>query len=157
PGCGQPFVRAIKSALTSPSTRIFAKSVRSRDSIANLITSHGSEFPDACASVSPRFHFVIRPRRTWRSALDQLLSVRDDIAAALVAGAPVVALESTVIAHGLPRPHNLDTALEMEAVVREAGATPATIGLLDGKIVVGLKTEQIARLADATDVAKVSS
>src|SRR5262249_20307632 len=116
-----------------------------------------SEFPDACASVSPRFHFVIRPRRLWRSALDQLLSVRDDIAAALVAGAPVVALESTVIAHGLPRPHNLDTALEMEAAGREAGATPATIGLLDGKIVVGLKTEQIARLADATDVAKVSS
>jgi pseudouridylate synthase len=89
--------------------------------------------------------------------LNHLLSVRDDIAAVLVAGAPVVALESTVIAHGLPRPHNLDTALEMEAAVRESGATPATIGILDGKIVVGLKAEQIARLADASDVAKVSS
>jgi len=89
--------------------------------------------------------------------LDQLISVRDDIAAALVAGAPVVALESTVIAHGLPHPHNLDTALEMEAAVRETGASPATIGILDGKVVVGLKAEQIARLADATDVAKVSS
>jgi pseudouridylate synthase len=89
--------------------------------------------------------------------LDPLISVRDDIAAALVAGAPVVALESTVIAHGLPRPHNLDTALEMEAAVREAGAVPATIGILDGKIVVGLCTEQIARIADASDVAKVSS
>ena len=52
---------------------------------------------------------------------------------------------------------NLDTALEMEAAVREAGALPATIGLLDGKIVVGLSTEQIARIADASDVAKVSS
>jgi pseudouridine-5'-phosphate glycosidase len=89
--------------------------------------------------------------------LNHLLSVRDDIAAVLVAGAPVVALESTVIAHGLPRPYNLDTALEMEAAVRESGATPATIGILDGKIVVGLKAEQIARLADASDVAKVSS
>jgi pseudouridylate synthase len=89
--------------------------------------------------------------------LNHLLSVRDDIAAVLVAGAPVVALESTVIAHGLPPPYNLDTALEMEAAVRESGATPATIGILDGKIVVGLKAEQIARLADASDVAKVSS
>lgn len=89
--------------------------------------------------------------------MDALISVRDDIAAALVAGAPVVALESTVIAHGLPRPHNLDTALEMEAAVRDGGATPATIGILDGKIVVGLGTEQIARIADAGDVAKVSS
>ena len=89
--------------------------------------------------------------------MNHLLSVRDDIAAVLVAGAPVVALESTVIAHGLPRPYNLDTALEMEAAVRESGATPATIGILDGKIVVGLKAEQIARLADASDVAKVSS
>ena len=83
--------------------------------------------------------------------------VRDDIAAALVAGRPVVALESTVIAHGLPRPHNLDTALEMEAAVREGGATPATIGVLDGQLVVGLTCEQIALLADAHDVAKVSS
>ncbi len=89
--------------------------------------------------------------------MDQLISVRDDIAAALVAGAPVVALESTVIAHGLPRPHNLDTALEMESAVRDAGATPATIGVLDGKIVVGLRAEQIARIADANEVAKVSS
>jgi pseudouridylate synthase len=89
--------------------------------------------------------------------LDQLISVRDDIAAALVACAPVVALESTVIAHGLPRPRNLDTALNMEAAVREAGALPATVGILDGKIVVGLTSEQIARIADSTDVAKASS
>ena len=89
--------------------------------------------------------------------MDELIYVRDDIAAALVAGSPVVALESTVIAHGLPRPLNLDTALEMEAAVRETGATPATIGILDGRIVVGLTSEQIALLAEARDVAKVSS
>jgi pseudouridylate synthase len=89
--------------------------------------------------------------------VDQLISVRADIAVALVAGAPVVALESTVIAHGLPRPHNLQTALNMEAAVRESGALPATIGVLNGQLVVGLTTEQIALLAEAGDVAKVSS
>jgi pseudouridylate synthase len=88
--------------------------------------------------------------------VDELISIRDDVAAALERQAPVVALESTVIAHGLPRPHNLETARKMEAVVREAGATPATIGILDGKMVVGLKNEQIAFLAEAEGVAKVS-
>jgi pseudouridine-5'-phosphate glycosidase len=88
--------------------------------------------------------------------VDGLISVRDDVAAALERQAPVVALESTVIAHGLPRPHNLETARKMEAVVREAGATPATIGILDGKMVVGLTNEQITFLAEAEDVAKVS-
>jgi pseudouridylate synthase len=88
--------------------------------------------------------------------VDGLISVRDDVSAAVERGAPVVALESTVIAHGLPRPHNLETARKMEAVVREAGATPATIGILDGKMVVGLTNEQIAFLAEAQDVAKVS-
>jgi pseudouridine-5'-phosphate glycosidase len=88
--------------------------------------------------------------------VDGLISVRDDIAVALERRAPVVALESTVIAHGLPRPQNLETARKMEAVVREAGATPATIGILDGKMVVGMTNEQIAFLAEAQDVAKVS-
>jgi pseudouridylate synthase len=89
--------------------------------------------------------------------VDQWMTVREDVAAALVAQASVVGLESTMIAHGLPRPHNLDTALEMEAAVREAGALPATIGIVDGKIVVGLSAEQIGRIADSADVAKVSS
>lgn len=88
--------------------------------------------------------------------MDALLSVRDDVAEALERRAPVVALESTVIAHGLPRPRNLETARKMEAVVREAGATPATIGILDGRMVVGLTDEQIAFFAEAQDVAKVS-
>jgi len=88
--------------------------------------------------------------------VDGLISVRDDIAVALERRAPVVALESTVIAHGLPRPQNLETARKMEAAVRDAGATPATIGILDGKMVVGLTNEQIAFLAEAQDVAKVS-
>jgi pseudouridine-5'-phosphate glycosidase len=89
--------------------------------------------------------------------VDQLIFVRDDIAATLVAGGPVVALESTVIAHGLPQPHNLETALQMEAAVRDAGATPATIGVLDGRVVVGLTRQQIALLAETRHAAKVSS
>jgi pseudouridylate synthase len=89
--------------------------------------------------------------------VDQLIFVRDDIAATLVAGGPVVALESTVIAHGLPHPHNLETALQMEAAVREAGATPATIGVLDGRIVVGLTRQEIALFAETRHAAKASS
>jgi len=89
--------------------------------------------------------------------VDSLISVRSDIAAALTAGEPVVALESTVIAHGLPRPHNLETALQMEAAVREAGAIPATIAVLNGRLVVGLTKDQITFIAEAKDVAKASS
>jgi len=89
--------------------------------------------------------------------VDPLISVRSDIAAALAANAPVVALESTVIAHGLPRPHNLGTALEMEAAVRRAGALPATVAVLDGRLVVGLTEVQIAFIAKTAEVAKASS
>lgn len=89
--------------------------------------------------------------------MDSLISVRSDIADALTAGKPVVALESTVIAHGLPRPYNLDTALQMEAAVRETGALPATIAVLNGLLVVGLTREQIAVVAETPGVAKASS
>ena len=67
-----------------------------------------------------------------------------------------VALESTVISHGLPYPHNLQTALDLEATVREQGATPATIALADGKIQVGLSQAILERLATEKGVAKVS-
>ena len=89
--------------------------------------------------------------------MDPLISVRSDIADALVVGGPVVALESTVIAHGLPRPRNLETALQMEAAVREAGALPATIAALNGQLVVGLTEAQIASIAETPDVVKASS
>ncbi len=69
---------------------------------------------------------------------------------------PVVALESTVISHGLPYPHNLRLALRLEEIVREHGAVPATIGILQGKIVVGLNRAEIEHLATAPDVRKVS-
>ena len=69
---------------------------------------------------------------------------------------PRVALESTVITHGLPRPLNVETALRLEAVLREAGASPRTVGILDGKIIAGLREDEIRRLAAMPDARKVS-
>lgn len=80
----------------------------------------------------------------------------DAVAAALRAGRPVVALESTIVAHGLPRPDNLRAATRIEQVVRDGGAVPATIGMVGGRLVVGLSGEQLTRLADSPDVAKLS-
>ena len=88
--------------------------------------------------------------------MEKFLAVREDVVSAIAAGRPVVALESTVIAHGLPRPLNLQTARAMESAVQEAGATPATVGVLNGQLVVGLSPEQIAFLSEAENVAKVS-
>lgn len=88
--------------------------------------------------------------------MNPYLDVRREIAHTLAAGGPVVALESTVISHGLPRPRNLETARKMEAAVREQGAVPATIGLLSGRLVVGLSSDEIELLANEENVAKVS-
>src|SRR5512135_2909039 len=69
---------------------------------------------------------------------------------------PIVALESTLITHGLPRPVNLEVAQRLEAMVRDNGATPATIAILDGELYAGLEPDQLERLASADDVRKVS-
>ena len=71
----------------------------------------------------------------------------DAVAEALAQGRPVVALESALISHGLPYPANLETALAMEAAVRDSGAVPATIAVLQGRIVVGLSQPEIEYLA----------
>jgi pseudouridine-5'-phosphate glycosidase len=76
---------------------------------------------------------------------------------ALVQHRPVVALESTVIAHGLPRPQNLETANRLEQIVRDAGAIPATIAILAGQICVGLDQDQVKRIAESDDIRKVST
>lgn len=75
---------------------------------------------------------------------------------ALAARRPVVALETVVVAFGLPRPANLEVALEMEAAVREAGAVPATIGLMEGQVVIGLRPSEIERFAEGKEILKVS-
>jgi pseudouridine-5'-phosphate glycosidase len=77
------------------------------------------------------------------------LSVRPEVAAALAAGRPVVALESTLISHGLPYPQNVEVARASEAAVRVSGATPATVAIRDGRVLVGLGDEELEALATA--------
>jgi pseudouridine-5'-phosphate glycosidase len=85
-----------------------------------------------------------------------MIDLAPDVAAALAAGEPLVALESTAIAHGLPWPDNLAVALEMEAAVRAVGAVPATIAVLDGRIRVGLTGAELERVARDRGLAKLS-
>lgn len=84
------------------------------------------------------------------------LDISPGVRQALQADIPVVALETTVITHGLPRPINLEAAIAMEEEVRRAGAVPATIGVLGGKVRVGLSRPELEHLAASSDVAKVS-
>ena len=84
------------------------------------------------------------------------LAVTPEVADALASGRPVVALESTIIAHGMPYPRNLETARTVEAIIRDEGAVPATIAVLDGQIRVGLDEAALERLATAPDIAKLS-
>ena len=85
-----------------------------------------------------------------------VLQVAPEVTRTLAAGGPVVALESTIISHGMPYPANLETALAVEQVVRDAGAVPATIALVDGVPRVGLEPAALERLASGDDVAKAS-
>ncbi len=85
-----------------------------------------------------------------------MLAIHPDVQAALSSGAPVVALESTVISHGLPFPHNRDVALLLEQTVRAAGAVPATIAVVAGVPTIGLTSAQVERFAQAQDVLKLS-
>lgn len=78
------------------------------------------------------------------------------VARALKDKSPVVALESTIITHGLPRPKNLEVALEVEQIVTDAGATPATIAIIDGQIHIGLEPDQLTQIANDENILKAS-
>jgi len=80
------------------------------------------------------------------ASVHTLLDVAPAVQSALQSGQPVVALESTIISHGMPYPRNVETAASVEATVRENGATPATIAILDGRVKVGLSMDEIERL-----------
>jgi pseudouridine-5'-phosphate glycosidase len=88
--------------------------------------------------------------------MSNLLDIASEVATAVESGQPVVALESTLIAHGLPWPVNLETAQEAESVIRAEGAVPATIAVLRGRIKVGLSRTELASLAQNGSVAKAS-
>jgi len=85
-----------------------------------------------------------------------LVEVQPEIKTALESGGAVVALESTIISHGMPYPQNVQMANKVESIIREAGAVPATIAIMDGKIKVGLSKEELEILAKSKPVAKVS-
>ena len=90
-------------------------------------------------------------------SLNKYLDVAPEVAEAVAAGKPVVALESTIISHGMPYPQNVETALKVESIVRENGAVPATIAILGGRLKAGLTPEEIEYLGrKGHDVAKAS-
>jgi len=89
--------------------------------------------------------------------MHEFLNISPEVAHAISERRPVVALESTVIAHGLPRPQNLDTAHRLQEVVRESGAVPATIAIIGGKLTVGLSDDELALLAERADIRKIST
>ena len=89
--------------------------------------------------------------------MNQYLDIREDVREALKAGKPVVALESTIISHGMPYPQNVETALAVEKIVRASGAVPATIAVIKGRLKAGLTEEEINYLGyEGTKVAKAS-
>jgi len=82
--------------------------------------------------------------------MNPYLDISEEVGDALRVNMPVVALESTIITHGMPWPQNLETALEVEAVVREEGAVPATIAIIGGRLKVGLSQDELKQLADGS-------
>src|SRR5699024_11814031 len=88
--------------------------------------------------------------------MNALVSINPEVQETLEQGKPVVALESTIISHGMSYPQNVEMANQTEQIIRDNGAVPATIAIIDGKIQVGLNEEQLELMATAEDVAKVS-
>ena len=88
--------------------------------------------------------------------MEQFLVYSDEVLAARAAGKPIVALESTIISHGMPYPQNVQTAREVEQIIRDGGAVPATIAIIEGKICVGLSDAQLEQLSHTEGVLKVS-
>ena len=88
--------------------------------------------------------------------LEKYLDINPEVKTALEEGKPVVALESTIISHGMPYPKNVETALKVESIIRENGAIPATIAILEGRLKVGLTTEEVEFLGKTSGVLKTS-
>lgn len=94
--------------------------------------------------------------RTRKHTIEQRLSYSEEVETALHEGRPVVALETTIVTHGMPYPVNVETALSVETIIRQAGAVPATISIQGGKIRVGLSADEIEALAHEKEVVKAS-
>jgi pseudouridine-5'-phosphate glycosidase len=88
--------------------------------------------------------------------MKEYLQISSEVKKALEDGKPVVALESTIISHGMPYPQNVETALRVEEIIRGKGAVPATIGIINGKLIAGLTSEEIDYMGKTSGIAKVS-
>jgi pseudouridylate synthase len=88
--------------------------------------------------------------------MNQYISLSEEVRIAKEQGKPIVALESTIISHGMPYPQNVQTAREVEQIIRDNGAVPATIAIVDGKIKIGLSDEELEMFGKSSDVAKAS-
>ena len=88
--------------------------------------------------------------------LEKYLDIKEEIKSAILKNEPIVALESTIISHGMPYPQNVETAIKIHKIVRESGAIPATIAIIDGKLKVGLTEEEIGFLGEAKNILKAS-
>jgi len=114
-------------------------------------------FPiDGAASPAAHSWKILNEKGTLELNSHAPIRVSKEIRQALEAGQPAVALESTVITHGLPQPENLEVARRLEKSVREEGALPATIAILDGEVVVGASDQELERLAAASDTEKLN-
>ena len=82
---------------------------------------------------------------------DDRMDYSEEVRAALAEGKPLVALESTIMTHGMPFPQNLETALSVESIIREESVVPATIAILKGRIKIGLEHEELKELAEASE------
>ena len=91
-----------------------------------------------------------------KEKLSQFMDITDEIRQAVAEGKPVVALESTILSHGMPYPQNLEFAREVEKIIRAEGAVPATMAVIDGRLKAGLTEEELVRMCEAKGVLKVS-
>src|SRR5690606_15993330 len=88
--------------------------------------------------------------------MNQFIDIAPNVLDALKKGEPVVALESTIISHGMPYPRNVEVGMTLEKIIKNQGATPATIAILDGRIKVGLSPDELTKLGSVGNVMKVS-
>ena len=112
------------------------------------------------APLQPWRRTMASMRKRNRDPRDTMIDVNPEVQEALSHRKPVVALETTIVTHGMPQPTNLETARAVEAIVRENGAIPATIGIIGGRIKIGLTPQELERLADVEsnpNVVKVAS
>ena len=108
----------------------------------------------ALSAINARAYLLITSAKVVH--MKSAIKYSAEVSAAMAASAPIVALESTIISHGLPRPSNLAVAIECERIIRDRGAVPATIALLDGIVHVGLEANELEAIANRDDISKAS-